>query len=201
MKLKTYTEWLTESYYDGYHNEDPPTFIETYNDIVIEFEDKMNKEGIFDLINDDQTKKILKQNAKYDVFWSKLSELDKEQEFDEELGTVFTEYYDKLYYTGGYDRADGEPLVTKLYSSIRKKADDEYRSKYPKPGLGAAGDSSPKVKNSYTKWWTDHEKFINNALSRYVIDKNYDKWKKIYTSWVHYIHRNRGTAAAKKYGI
>ena len=184
--MKNFKEWINEGYYDP--PDDPPSFIEENNAIVVEFEEKMDKEGMFDIIKDDK----LKNDS--DVFWKKLSDLDGETEFDEELGELYMKKHAKLFYTGGYDNDDGQPLVTQLYKSVRKEADDKYCATHPKP-------DTKKTALPYNVWWDKRRKFVNDALTRYVIDKNYKEWKDLYTVWVNYIHKNRGTIAAKKYGI
>lgn len=170
MNILDYREFLKEGYLDP--PEEPDPFVEEYETLLIEFEKKMNDEGL----------KIDSTD-----FYDRLQILDKYYDFNTEAEALMGNLYDKLYMDKkDFENGDDYMHTTPEYKQIEKEI-ERVRNLHPE-----------MFKKYRSKMYN---KALMEALYKNAIEKNWEEWKELYKKWLNILHNMRGTITGKAYGL
>lgn len=115
-----------------------------------------------------------------DNFYDDISALDMETDFEDDLFNAVSEF-------------------EKIYRG--KVIDDPNSPNYGDYSTTPEHDRVVKLVDKTTRPYFKLNSMIKSALFRNAVEKNWEKWKKIYQKWIDYLHANRGKLAAKNFGI
>lgn len=168
MKLLDYRQF--ESYFEP--PESPVWFIETYENLIQNFEIRLQKE----------------LNFSAEHWFEDMIELDKEAEFDMEAEALVGEWYRKLY-VGKFNSTIDDHEVTPEYRRVEK----EVSQLIAKPG--------ENTKVTMRTAYNEKKKKLNEALVKNAIEKHWSEWKAFYQKWIDFVNSKRGFLAGKKFGL
>jgi hypothetical protein len=173
MKFLGYKEFiLNESWPFGPASDD--SFIEKFYDVIQEFEKKLEKEI---------------PNFNSEKWWDDICELDKENEFENDIEKLASDWYTKLY-VGKYNAEYGEPEVTPEYTRVEKSLEHNFPKVVNIPGR------KPFFPQARQK-----RKMVDDALLQNAVEKHWNEWKAVYLKWIDFVNKKRGYLTGKNYGL
>jgi len=170
MRVKNfddYIKWVDYGSQEG--------FIEKFENVIQEMEQRMEKEGV-------------DFGGNVDLFITNLQDLNVENKFEDDLENLASKWYTSMY-LGTYDKEYGEHSVTPEYIRVEK----EVEAKIAKPG------ENTKVTKKIP--FNQRKRELNNALLKNSIEKHWNEWKAVYQKWIKYVKDHRGVLKGKKFGL
>lgn len=180
--IKNYADWLNESYDPP---DDPVLFVEQYENLVTELEQKMQKEGI---------------NVDSETFLEKLQFLDVEQDFFRDIDEFIHDNYQKMY-IGNYNSDIDDNEFTQEYRKMYDVARAEAEKKFPSVTQLTGPSGTIARRGKKIDFYKKRKHFIEEQSYRYLIDKKWSDYKKIYQKYLDFIHSKRGMMQGKKFGL
>jgi hypothetical protein len=178
VKIKTFKVW--EGYYDPPEQEE--SYLERFEELFMELEEKLRKEGI---------------NIPED-YWDLLEILDKEWDFDGEVDEMINKFWENDY-EDGYNKEYGGPTLLKNYLEIKKEAQKEAEKTFP--SISNLPGPSGTIANQESLFTRKRESFVDKYMMKKLIESNWSAFRIFYKKWADYLHNNRGRLGAKKYKI